>query len=525
MGKKARTTLSATATAVSPTPERRLQRVDLIDHQQPADASKVEPVTFVKRPGSNKPKKPSQLRTSFAPAEDDPLEDEDTPARTVRRPASKLKRSLPQRSDRSPSSDLPLRDNADDRPTYDLETLAALKSSTPTTAPSHQQSTSPTSSTEPPTQALDIASKFGTSTLALSHDPLAPTTRHIPTALEIAEKKERRRRLAQEHNADPPSSDDFISLDDNSGDFSALNRGADSPPPAQSSNLIIPAEEVDLPSKYGVTRLEHEDEDIAEGFDAFVEDAGKVSLKGKAAREQERQRRKGMEEQIRAAQHGYGYSAAAGGGSDDSAEEEEEEEVDKEEVARMAAYEAAQTKAGTYGNSHRRGQEERDKEERQRQRLEMPRVKPVPELKSVVARFGDMVRGKEGEVKGKRDRLERVRREQVEIGREEERVRLLLKEAGERFEQLRGESAGKGEGEENNGTADGAGQGAMETFRSVVPDGAAGAAMPAAVVDSSEEEDGAPGFGGLGSLNGRTAGTGVSGMAAFPKDEDEDDYY
>lgn len=495
----------------SSTPSR-LPRIDLIEPQLPADVH-AEPVTFVKRPAF-KPKKPSNLRTSFAPADDEAQDDTGTPSLAVKRP---LKRNTKPRAphDRESSAELPLRASAD-RPSYSASHLAELKSSTPATPSLPNRSSAALEPTPTPTDTvLDIASKFGSSILALSRDPLTTSPQHIPTDAEIREKKERRRRLALEEKAD-----DYISLDsESSGSFKtarAFDRPRDSNDdddeyqPRQNSNLIIPADDFDLASK-PETRLERDDEDIAEGFDAFVEDEGKVTLKGRAAQEQVRQRRKGIAEQIKAAQFGYGYNAGENSGSD--------EEGDEEEVERSAAYEAAQTRAGTfglgYGESTR--ERERDNEERERRRLEMPRVTPVPEFKVVVARFAELVRGKEEEVAEKRRRLGRVRREQVEIGREEERVKMLLIEAGERFEKLRGEAVGAGK-EVTVPSANGA---ALETYKTVAPESKE--QIPILADDSSEDER--PAFAKLGSLGGRMAGFGAAGMAAMPKDDDEDDYY
>ena len=77
---------------------------------------------------------------------------------------------------------------------------------------------------------------------------------HIPSAAEIEEAKARRARKAQEANAD-----DFIALDDYDSD------GEFRPQRMQVSKFLDKSSAKD-------TRLVRDDEDIAEGFEAFVDD-------------------------------------------------------------------------------------------------------------------------------------------------------------------------------------------------------------------------------------------------------------
>lgn len=400
--------------------------------------------------------------------------------------------------------DLPHRDSGAsvDRPSYSADYLSELKSSTPQT-PSQLSLTE-----EAPTVTVDIASKFGEDALALSRDQYAsPLQAHIPSEAEIREKKERRRRLAKEK--------DFISLNDDEGhDLQEDSNNEDEDPRTRS--LIIPADEVDLKSKYGESRLVRDDEDIAEGFDDFVEDAGKVTLGRKAAKEQDKQRRKEMEEQIRAAQHGYGYGAGASESEDD-----EDDEADEEEVKRNVAYEAAQTQKGTYVIGGGVRKDHGNKEDRERRRLELPKTKPVPEFKVVVGRLAEMARLKEHDVEEKRNRLQRLGKEKEEIEKEEIRVKDLLREAGERFEKLRMEATTVN-GDLASGAADQVTNGdsrtsAMDTFRAV---GLSDTPGPVPAPDSSDDD--APG--GLGSLNAPRGLGSSSGMAQMRKDDDDDWY-
>lgn len=379
--------------------------------------------TAVKRPtiGSRtatKLKSSSSLRNSLA------FDDLDTsaPDLPLRKPTSLAKRAL----DRT--SNLPLRaGQADDRPSYDTNYLNELKNSTPTT-PANLSATEDDNIPKKASLALDIASKFGADTVITTYDD--DSTTHIPSAAEIQEKKERRRRLAKEH--------DYISLnDDNKAAIEDAPLSDDEFAPRHT--LIIPADEL-KPSKYETdTRLVRDDENMYEDFEQFTEDSGKVALSRRGIREQEKLRRKELAVQIKAAQHGYGYGA--GVSDDDDDEDENGDEVDQEEVARIAAYDAAQTRAGTYstGSSLQR---ERAREERARRRFEVqPKIRQIPELKAVVGRFWEMVRAKEAEVEASKRRLEKVARERVEMGLEEVRIKALLKEAGERYEKLRQENA------------------------------------------------------------------------------------
>jgi len=319
-------------------------------------------------------------------------------------------------------------DRKDDRPSYDSNYLNELKNSTPTTPANLSGTDDDDVATEGKKQpALDIASKFGADTVITTHDDESAT--YIPTAAEIREKKERRRRLAKEH--------DYISLtDDNNGPIEDAPLSDDEFAPRHTLN--IPAEELKA-SKYETdTRLVRDDEDMFEDFEQFTEDSGKVALSRRGIREQEKLRRKEVADQIKAAQHGYGYGA---GVSDDEEDGDDDgDDVDQEEIARVAAYEAAQTRAGTYitGSSLQR---ERAREEKARRRFEMqPKIRQIPELKAVVGRFWEMVRAKEAEVEASKRRLEKVARERVEMGEEEVRIKALLKEAGERYEKLRQEN-------------------------------------------------------------------------------------
>jgi len=396
-------------------------------------------------------------------------------------------------------------------PSYNADYLADLRSSQPSTPRDLIfPQDNPLDNSETKSSALDIASKFGSSATALIHSSSIPQPSLIPTVTEIREKKERRRRLAAEEKVE-----DFISLDSPGNDrafHAAASDDSDDDRPRHHRSLIIPAEHFDPDaSKYAETRLVRDDEDIAEGFDDFVEDSGKVTLSRAGLREQESARRRGMEAQIRAAQGGRG--------GDDS-DENDDEEVDEEEAARLRAYEAAQTRAGTYGErSTGLRSSEREKESSLHQRLaHAPKIVPVPDFKTVLRRWREMVGVKEEEVRAAKARLDAIRREKEEVRRDEARVVVLLGEAGRRFETLRGEVATRRAIE---GSGDGAAQGrGLESLGSQV-------ATPVDSADENSFEDGFNGMRttGLGMGMGLGSVSGMAGMVGRPGDGyDSDDY-
>ncbi|KAI9723192.1 MAG: hypothetical protein M1828_004295 [Chrysothrix sp. TS-e1954] len=384
-----------------------------------------------------------------------------------------VKRPLNSKTSSKPSIRLPHRvPLSDTTPTpqshslYTAEALSDLKNTTPR-APARATShiaASDSDHDEPPTPNadVDITSKFGTSTPTpvpkkQPSSALIPTDdpSRIPSAAEIAEKKARRNRLRLEQSALDPQ-EDYISLHSSSKTAKPIRRASDASSVSSASSddgrrkngaskgsLIIPAEELELADKYGrqESRLQHEDEDIAEGFDDFVEDSGRVTLNKRGRREQDAQRKRDMAETIRRAER-MGSDSSSSGGADDS---ESEDEGAKEEKARIAAYEAAQTKAGTYSTRHtgsgtHNRQREQEAYERLRQRIEMPtKLPPIPTPGDVQARFKNLLLEKETGVKSSEEHLAALRREREELRTEEERVKGLLDEAAARFEKVRAE--------------------------------------------------------------------------------------
>ena len=278
----------------------------------------------------------------------------------------------------------------DDRPSYSIEHLNELKSSTPST-PQNLKSLSDVE--DEAIHALDIASKFG-SDLSFHQDP------SIPTDAEIKEKKERRARLAREQ--------DFLPLDSTSSH-------SDDDDPEKTFTLRTHKKEPE-------SRLVHDDEDVAEGFDSFVSD-GRISLSKKAEREQKRRHKAEIRDMINEAEGSSG------------------EESSDSEVERRAEYEATQTRKGLDGMYH----EEQD--ETTRRPRTPPKITPLPSLGACL----EKLRGRLAEMEYTRGQkvkeMEMLAREKVNIEVREVEIQRLLAEAGERYEKLRQE-AGIRNGEE-----------------------------------------------------------------------------
>ncbi|KAE9977183.1 hypothetical protein EG327_007807 [Venturia inaequalis] len=356
-----------------------------------SDAEEQKPT----RPAISKLKKKSKLRLSFGPGEVNPdatSDDADAESAVFTPKKSNLSRIASaknaERKSLRPalsSEDLAFRaGNAIDRPSYSKDYLAQLKQSTPSTPKSHL------SEDDASKKDLDIASKFGPLTT------LGANKSAIPSATEIKEKKERRARLAKEQ--------EYISMHPSDSEEERLD-------------LIMQPKE-----KYPETRLVREDEDILEGFDDFVED-GRIALGRKAEREEKRKKREEMEAMI---------LQAEGAGSDGSIASEDESEVERNE-----AYEAAQTRAGTYGSKREGG----DGIKRPKT---PPKVTAVPELGAVLLKLRQGLAEMEQAKLAKIRKLEELKLEKKGILEQEVWIQGQLKETGERYEKLRIEAEAAG---------------------------------------------------------------------------------
>ncbi len=268
----------------------------------------------------------------------------------------------------------------EERPTYSKDYLNELRNSTPSTP---RDLPLYTSEEDELSKAVDIVSKFGT----LNEDE---TKSAIPTEAEIREKKERRARIAEEQ--------DFISLDDDSdGRYMQL------------STRKGPKE----------TRLVRDDEDLAEGFDNYVEDSGRVALGKKAKAMRQRKERDAVRDMI--------------------ADAENISDEDDSEAERNLAYETTQTRNAMDGLGL--GDERKDS------RTRAPTIiTPIPRLSSVLARLRSNI----GNLEYKRAQLSKqmadLQQEKAEIAVREIEIQRLLTEAGGKYEQLRAESKADGTG-------------------------------------------------------------------------------
>merc|ERR1712230_53901 len=387
---------------------------------QPEDAEEnTGPV--VRRPTSNAPRTKSKLRMSFNPGEDDTSrtgarEDEEPiipPTKPSRLGLSSAAQSVLSRGSDRDRGELEGQDHDRDRdrPSYSKAYLDELRNSTPSTPRDLSSHDSPSLDLIDPSTSktqLDLESKFGKTAISSS------SSSRIPTVAEIREKKERRARLAKEQaaNADTTSTAaagaDFISLEDydSDGDFK--------PRRMQVGSYLPPTREKD-------TRLVPDDEDIAEGFDDFVEDSGRVTLSRKGQREQTLRER----EAIRALIDG-----AEGSGSDSGAESDSDYELHQH-------YESAQTHRGVDGLSSHMAHT------RQANRPRQPReTTAIPKLSAGLARLRDMVSHLEFEKARIEKRRADIGRERVEIKESQAHIQTSLEDAGKELERVTREHMG-----------------------------------------------------------------------------------
>lgn len=339
----------------------------------------------VKRP---KAKKRSSQRISFGGGD---AEDESSDAAVVTPKKTSLSRIAIEKNAekraRSPLVHGPSRlreDLEDERPSYSKDYIAELRNSTP----SIPQDIIRAQDEGDKPQALDIAAKFGPSA-TLIDSPSA-----IPSEAEIQEKKARRARLAKEQKALEDDDEAPWASDDN-GDGFRTNRNEISLRPKE---------------KYAETRLVHEDEDIAEGFEDYVED-GKISLGRKAERQAAKQRRAQMAELI-----------------NDAERDSDDDETDDSEAERNAAYEAAQTKAGTYSSKI---------ETIEDGAKTPPKITPLPGLSEVIEKLRIEVQAKEQRRMVVKQKIEELKDEKIRIAERQRFLQDQLQKKGEEYEKLR----------------------------------------------------------------------------------------
>ncbi|KAI8940248.1 hypothetical protein NX059_003949 [Plenodomus lindquistii] len=365
------------------------RKIGSYDDETPAESTnapqnEVQKPAVVKRPTFGKAKKRSSLRISFGPGEDANDADESSDSAVVTPKKSNLSRIALEKSAQLRARS-PLVPEAT-RPTeYSKDYIAELRNSTPSTPRDLKIS----AEEEEETRALDIASKFG---------PIAPeTSSAIPTQAEIQEKKARRRRLAQEEDA----------YDDEDRPWASDDEGEDEFRQRRGEISLRPKE------KYAETRLVHEDEDMAEGFDDFVED-GKIALGRKSEKEARRRRRAEMAELINEAE----------GGSEDEASDDSEEE-------RNIAFAAAQARAGRYG------QKIEDEDDGSKT---PPRIAPLPDLDGVLGSLSIDIRTKQQRKQLILQKLQELKDDKVRIEERKKYLQEQLQKTGDEYEKMRQEA-------------------------------------------------------------------------------------
>ncbi|KIY00706.1 uncharacterized protein Z520_03371 [Fonsecaea multimorphosa CBS 102226] len=406
---------------------------DEADHEPDDGEEDTGPV--VRRPTHNAPRTKSKLRVSFNPSEEDGsgTTEEGAIAGTVPAPPNKSTTRLGLSSAAQDIITRRVHEDGDsesggqnhDRPKYNKAYLDELRNSTPSTPRDLSSRDSPSLDlVEKPSSTnleLDLESKFGKTALPSARSP------HIPSAAEIREKKERRARLAKEQAAEK-SAEDFIPLEDYDSD------GEFKPRRMQVSSYLAPPREKE-------TRLVREDEDIAEGFDDFVEDSGRVTLSKRGLREQSRKEKEAIRHLIDEAEGAASpdSNSVDGDGDGGSASDSDYE--------RRQEYEMAQTHHGMDGLSSHAAHK------RHLNRPRQPReTTPIPKLSIGLTRLRDMVSALEYERAKIAKRRADIEREKAEIKQSQTHIQRSLEEAGQELERVRREHAEKINGAKAPGT-------------------------------------------------------------------------
>lgn len=386
---------------------------------------------MVRRPTAA-PKSKSKLRISFDPGQSTEADVVPTIAKPSRLGASVLSTSLPHHV--SSAVDRP----DSDRPAYSKSYLDELKGSTPTTPRDLSLYNSSAEDEPPANRALDVASKFGTSTSLASSA--------IPSAAEIQEKKDRRARLAKEQQATALSStnggsigqnDDYVSLDayDSDGEFK---------PSRLQVASYSRADQIQSAQEH--TRLVPEDEDIAEGFDDFVDDSGSNRLLMSRAnqRNQDTRDRESLRVLIDQAE---GASLLDDDMDDDS---------DDSDASLKLAYNAAQTSHGTtaFGQNESAAKTRR-RVEREAMRPRQPeKTTSVLTLAAALSRLREVQEQAEHGKQRAEIRKAEIERRLNEVEGEKGRIQKGLEELGKQLEETKITAREDVDGRGQNGRID-----------------------------------------------------------------------
>ncbi|KAH7563894.1 hypothetical protein BM1_00941 [Bipolaris maydis] len=367
------------------------RKIGSYDDDESADStnssqSEVQKPTVVKRPALGKAKKRSSLRMSFGAGDEANNGEESSDSAVVTPKKANLSRIALEKSAQLRAQSPLVSESA--KPTeYSKDYIAELRNSTPSTPRDLKIS----AEEEEEIRELDIAAKFGPVA------SLETTSSAIPTEAEIREKKARRRRLAHEENV----------YDDEDAAWASDDQGEDEFRQHRDKISLRPKD------KWGESRLVHDDEDIAEGFDDYVED-GKIALGRKSEKEAQRRRRAEMAELI---------NDAEGSSGDDGSGDSDED--------RNVAFAAAQARAGRYGQKV----DEDDDGTRT-----PPRITPLPDL-------NDILQGLTIDMEARKQRkalllqkMQDLKDDKVRIEERKKYLQEQLQKTGEEYEKLRQES-------------------------------------------------------------------------------------
>ncbi|KAK3618503.1 hypothetical protein LTR56_024589 [Elasticomyces elasticus] len=455
------------------------------EDDEPAGVDAPEPA--VKRP-TTKPRKSTNLRKTFNADEDD-----DEEATAIAKPKrSNVAKVAVQRNAALRAVELPRRsedEGEDSRPSYDTASLNELKASTPATPrdfASADESEAALQDVSQATRELDLSSKFGSS-LARYQQPL-PIPSAIPSATEIAEKKARRARLAKEQAAE-----EYISLDPDDPNLDNSENEDTNVMTDTNGRLVLKPKDKWNESE---SRLVKEDEDILENFEDFTED-GKVHIGRKAEKEAAKRRKNDMAAQIAAAE---GSDSDASSASDSS------------EKNRIAAYEASQTRHGTYAATHNATPEDPYAHMRPKT---PPKITAIPTLDAVVERLRKQVAEMQSGRARKLQEMSVLQREKVHLAEEEVRIQKALKETAEKFEAMRKEKGIIGETAPAVDAPAGLLMGAAGQDDGAHEEKDDVEMLPGdeEAPDAEDEEEKAKGMGAIGSAG---MGLGFAGMSATP---------
>lgn len=356
-----------------------------------------------------KSRKSGVLRKTLGPSA--ALDNDEEPSGVVTPKRGNLSRIASQRNAALRTSTLSRRqsnEENDERPSYNAASLQELKASTPS-LPKDLASGNEDAALQGVSEAtrdLDLSSKFGSS---LARYQAQHTSSAIPSAAEITEKKARRARLAQEEKAD-----EYISLDPD--DPNLDNDDDDNVMTDMNGRLVLEPKDKWNEAE---SRLIKDDEDIMENFEDFTED-GKIHLGRNAEREAEKKRRREMADQI---------AAAEGSDTDES-------DSDASEKERNAAFEAAQTRHGTYGSTH--DAVKADPYAHMRPKTP-PMTSSLPTLDGVLDRLKKQLDTMQTNRAQKLQEMQMLQKEKIRLAEEEVRIQKALRETAEKFEAIRRE--------------------------------------------------------------------------------------